>query len=242
MEFKKTRRRNVWVVIAAMILLQCVWILRIFNSADRIRDGWMICLYQFPLLNSIIMPVAAAVIASRLCDVEHKGQALKLLETVMLPGKLFDAKFLCGSCFIFAATFLQFLIFLVTGYLLHFTGPVPAGRLLCYLLFTATVNVTILLFQQILSLLFVNQMVSLSAGLIGALVGLFIMFFPPEFERLLLWGYYGVLMLVRMDWNSTTRVIRYYWITADWNGYLTLTAMFCVLYLIGRMLFIRKEI
>lgn len=231
-----------WVVISALILLQCAWILRIFDTPDRIRDGWMICFYQFPLLNSIIMPVTAAIVASRLCDVEHRGQALKLLETVMLPGRLFDAKFLCGACYMLLVSLLQFFIFTAAGFLLHFPGGVSAGKFFCYLLFTVSVNVSILLFQQILSLLFANQMIALSAGLAGALAGLFIMFFPQNLERLLLWGYYGVFMLVRMDWNSSTRVCRYYWNTADWSGYLALAAMFCLLYIAGRILFIRKEI
>lgn len=82
MEFHKTRRRKVWLIVAALILVQIIWILWVFRrtNAHAPENGWMLSLYQFPLLNSIIMPVIAAVVASRLCDVEHKGQTFKLLK------------------------------------------------------------------------------------------------------------------------------------------------------------------
>ena len=243
MEFHKTRRRKVWLIVAALILVQIIWILWVFRrtNAHAPENGWMLSLYQFPLLNSIIMPVIAAVVASRLCDVEQKGQTFKLLETVMLPGKLFDAKFLCGTLYMLAVTVLQVLVLITAGYVLGFAGAAPIEKLFYYLLFTTTVNLTILLFQQVLSLLFSNQMISLSVGLVGGLAGLFIMFFPPALERLLLWGYYGVLMLVGMDWDRATRITSYHWLPVDWQGFITLAVMFCVIYIIGRTLFVRKE-
>lgn len=243
MEFQKTRRRKVWLIVAALIFVQIIWILWVFRNtnAHAPQHGWMLSLYQFPLLNSIIMPVVAAVVASRLCDVEHKGQTLKLLETVMLPGRLFDAKFMCGALYMLAATVLQVLVLITAGYALGFEGAAPFEKLLYYLLFTTAVNLSILLLQQVLSLLFTNQMISLSVGLIGGLAGLFIMFFPQSLERLVLWGYYGVLMLVGMDWDRATQITSYYWVPVDWRGFLTLAAMFCVIYIIGRALFVRKE-
>jgi hypothetical protein len=115
----------------------------------------------------------------------------------MLPGRLFDAKFMCGALYMLAVTVLQVLVLITAGYVLGFEGEVPIEKLFYYLLFTTAANFAILLLQQVLSLLFANQMLSLSVGLIGGLAGLFIMFFPQNLERLLLWGYYGVLMLVR---------------------------------------------
>lgn len=243
MEFQKTRRRRVWVIVAALITVQILWALWAFRNMDArdVSQGWTHCLHQFPLLNSIMMPVIAAVVASRLCDVEHKGQALKLLETVIPAGKIFDAKFLCGALYMIAAAVLQLLVIVVVGYTKGFEGDVPLLMLGYYLIFTTAVNLTILLLQQVLSLLFVNQMVSLTVGLIGGFAGLFIIFFPQNLERLLLWGYYGVLMFVRMDWDSATRITDFYYIPIDQFGLITLAVMFCSIYIIGRTLFVRKE-
>ena len=243
MEFHKIYRRRVWMIVAAMILVQILWSIWGVQRTDahKLSQGWMFFLYQYPLLNSIMMPVIAAVVASRLCDIEHKGQTLKLLNTVMPAGRLFAAKFLCGALYMLAAVLLQLIVIVAVGHAVGFVGNPPFDKLVYYLLFTTAVNLTILLLQQVLSLLFVNQMVPLTVGLIGGLAGLFIMFFPQNLERFLLWGYYGVLMLVGMDWNSVTRVTSYYWVPVDWRGFITLAVMFCVIYIVGRTLFVRKE-
>lgn len=243
LEFHKIRRRRVWMIVAAMILVQILWSIWGVGRMDThdLSQGWMFFLYQFPLLNTIMMPVIAAVVASRLCDIEHKGQTLKLLNTVMPAGRLFVAKFLCGALYMLAAVLLQLIVIAAVGYAVGFEGNPPLTMLLYYLLFTTAVNLTILLLQQVLSLLFVNQMVPLTVGLIGGFAGLFSMFFPQNLERLLLWGYYGVLMLVGMNWDRATRITDFYYAPIDWAGFITLAVMFCAIYIIGRALFVRKE-
>lgn len=243
LEFHKIRRRRVWMIVAAMILVQALWSLWGVRKMDAhgLSQGWMYFLYQFPLLNAIMMPVIAAVVASRLCDIEHKGQTLKLLNTVMPAGRLFAAKFLCGAMYMLAAVLLQLTVILTVGCSAGFVGMPPIEKLFYYFLFTTAVNLTILLLQQVLSLLFVNQMVSLTVGLVGGFAGLFIMFFPQNLERLILWGYYGVLMVVGMNWDRATRITVFYYTPIDWIGFITIAAMFCAIYIIGRALFVRKE-
>jgi len=243
LEFHKIHRRRVWMIVAAMILVQILWSIWGVRRMDahELSQGWMFFLYQFPLLNSIMMPVIAAVVASRLCDIEHKGQMLKLLNTVMPAGRLFAAKFICGALYMLAAVLLQLIVMVAVGYAVGFMGAPPFDKLFYYLLFTTAVNLTILLLQQVLSLLFVNQMVPLTVGLVGGLAGLFIMFFPQNLERFLLWGYYGVLMFVGMNWDRATRITDFYYAPVDWAGFITLAVMFCVIYIIGRTLFVRKE-
>lgn len=243
MEFHKIRRRRVWLIVVTMIFVQLLWAIWAFRNmnAHELSQGWMCCLYQFPLLNSIMMPVIAAVVASRLSDIEHKGQTLKLLETVMPSGRIFGAKFLCGFCYMFAAALLQVIVIVISGYVKGFEGNAPIDKLLYYLLFTTAVNMTVLLLQLSLSLLIVNQMIPLSVGLIGALAGLYMMFFPQALEKLILWGYYGVLMFVGMDWDRTTRIVDYHYVPIDWTGFIALVFMLCFIYFIGRTLFVRKE-
>lgn len=243
LEFQKIRRRRVWMIVTAMILVQILWSIWGVGRMDahELSQGWMFFLYQFPLLNSIMMPVVAAVVASRLCDIEHKGQTLKLLNTVMPAGRLYTAKFLCGALYMLAAVFLQLIVIVAVGYAVGFIGNPPLDKLFYYLFFTSAVNLTILLLQQVLSLLFVNQMVPLTVGLIGGFAGLFVMFFPQNLERLILWGYYGVLMLVGMDWDKVARITDFYYTPVDWAGFINLAVMFCVIYIIGRALFVRKE-
>jgi len=244
MEFYKIRHRQVWLIVAFMLGIQLLWALWSFSRMDTLdlKQGWQFCLSHFPIVNAIMMPVIAAVVASRISDIEHKGNTIKLLKTVMPAGSLFDAKFICGSSYMLAAVLLQFVMSVISGYLKGFAGAPPISRLGFYFLFTAAVTLTILLLQQVLSLLFVNQMIPFTIGLTGGFAGLFSLFFPQALEKFVLWGYYGVLMFVRLDWHPATRVANYYWSPVDWSGFITLIAVFCVIYMIGRSLFVRKEI
>lgn len=242
-EFQKIRRRRVWAIVAALIFVQMLWSLWGVQRMDAhdLSQGWMYFLYQLPLLNSIMMPVIAAVVASRLCDIEHKGQTFKLLNTVMSARRLFAAKFICGALYMLATVLLQLIVIVAVGCAAGFEGNPPPDKLLYYLLFTTVINLTILLLQQVLSLLFKNQMIPLTVGIIGSFAGLFIMFFPQSLERFLLWGYYGVLMFVGMNWDRATRITDFYYVPVDWAGFIALIIMFYAIYIIGSALFVREE-
>ena len=242
-EFQKAKHRKVWLIIAAILCVQIAWSFWNLSDMDEhdLEQGWELCLFQFPLLNSIIMPVAAAVVASRLCDIEHKGNTFQLLETLMPAGVLFDAKFLLGSIYIAAATLLQVIFIFLAGLILGFKGNPPMDMFGYYLLFNTLTSVTILLLQQTLSLLFPNQMLALTVGLMGGLIGVFLLYLPQIFSNFLLWGYYGVLLFVKMDWNPATRIVNLSYIPLNWSGFFILAAAFCGFYFIGRRLFVRKE-
>ncbi len=155
--------------------------------------------------------------------------------------RLFAAKFVCGALYMLATVLLQLIVIVAVGYTAGFWGNPPSNKLLYYLLFTTAVNLTILLLQQVLSLLFKNQMIPLSVGIIGSFAGLFIMYFPQSLERFFLWGYYGVLMFVGMDWDRATRITDFHYVPVDWNGFIALSIMFFTIYITGRALFVRKE-
>ncbi|MFT3983165.1 MAG: ABC transporter permease [Lachnospiraceae bacterium] len=242
-ELQKIHRRKIWLIVTALIGTQFLWLLWSFRTMDayRLSQGFRHCLYNLPLINAIMMPLLISVIASRLCDIEHKGQTLKLLQTIQSPGNLFDAKFLCGALHVIATVFIQFLLILLMGKIKGFTEPLPADKLLFYLFATVSVNLTILALQQVLSLLFVNQMIALTIGLIGSFAGLFSMFFPQGWQKIILWGYYGVLMQVGMNWEKDTRFLDLYYTPIDQYGFLLLVILFLVIYAAGRFLFVRKE-
>lgn len=244
LEFYKIRRRYIWWVIAALLAVQVLWALWAYQRMDarELQQGWRFCLYQLPLLNSIMMPLIVAILASRTCDIEHKGQAFRLLATIIPAGRLFDAKFLCGSIHLAALSLLQILFIVAAGSISGFSSEIPWEMFGWYLFFTNSLNMTIFALQQSLSLLYSNQMIALSVGLLGSFAGLFSMFFPPIVARLILWGYYGVLMFVRMDWHPDIRIANYFWSPINWNGYVALIVFFLSIYSIGRSVFVRKEI
>lgn len=242
-EAAKTRRRYIWMPILAILFVQAawaVWALSRWKKAD-FSQGWMYFLYQFPLLNCIMMPVAIAMIASRLADAEHKGQTFRLLHTLQRPGRLFDGKLLCGCGYVLLASLLQAAAVIGLGVMYGF-GPIPWNRLGLFLLGNASVGITLYLLQQIISMLFQNQLAALIVGLAGAFIGLTALFFSASMQRLVLWSYYGVLSTVGMDWNPETKVSVFSWLSYHWGNYIPLVAAFVLLYLIGKTLYTRKEL
>ena len=243
-EFLKIRYKKIWLIVFSIIFVQGLWELWAVRKMDAndLIQGWMFCLYQFPLLNTIMMPITAAVVASRLCDVEHKGEMLKLLYTVMPERKLFFTKFICGAFFMTVATLLQVLIIVSIGLLKGFSGGIPLDKILFYFLFTVLINVTILLIQQILSLFYINQMIPITIGLLGSFIGLFSLFFSEGIKRFLIWGYYGVLILVGMDWDKETRVTTFHYLTPDWISVIIVITAFILIYIISHVLIKRRKL
>lgn len=243
-EFLKIRYKKIWLIVFSIILVQGLWELWAIRKMDAndLMQGWMFCLYQFPVLNTIMMPITAAVVASRLCDVEHKGEMLKLLYTVMPERKLFFTKFLCGAFFMILATIFQVLIMIGIGLTKGFTGSIPLDKMLYYFVFTVLINITILLIQQILSLFYSNQMIPITIGLLGSFMGLFSLFFPEGIKRFLIWGYYGILILVGMDWNKDTRVTTFYYLSPDWISFIIVIIVLVLIYILSHVFIKRREL
>ncbi|MBE5994645.1 MAG: ABC transporter permease [Paenibacillaceae bacterium] len=243
LEFYKIRRRKVGVIILVLLGVQCLWGLWAFRDMDakKLSQGYMQCLYHFTVLNTIMMPMIAAITASKICDLEHKGQTFKLLLTVMPAGALFDSKFICASMYMVAVGAAQTVFIIILGKSAGFTEPFPPDYLFYYFVITIFVTVVILAIQQAFSLLFANQMVSFVIGITGSFAGLFSLFLPQNIQRGILWSYYGVLTPVRMNWDSQTRIADLQYIPVDWSSFWLLMGLFAVIYFTGRRCFTRKE-
>ncbi|NNJ30289.1 ABC transporter permease [Lacrimispora defluvii] len=243
LEFYKIRKRKIWVIILVLLGVQCLWGMWAFRdmNAKKLSQGYMQCLYHFSVLNTIMMPMIAAITASKICDLEHKGQTFKLLLTVMPAGALFDAKFICATMYMVAVGAAQTIFIIALGRTAGFTEPFPAGFLLYYFIITISVTVVILAIQQVFSLLFANQMVSFVIGITGSFAGLFSLFLPQNVQKGVLWSYYGVLTPVRMNWDSQTRIADLQYIPVDWSSFCLLMGLFAVIYFTGRRCFTRKE-
>jgi lantibiotic transport system permease protein len=244
MEFYKSRRRKIVLVALGLLAVQLVWILWGTRGMDarELETGWLYFLFQMPLLNSIMLPVVVAVISSRLCDVEHKGHTFNVLKTILPAGKLFDIKLIVSSLIVAIIIGLQVVMLLIAGIYFGFTGPIPFGKLVIYLFVSLLINMGILGFQQTLSLLFQNQMIALTVGLFGSFVGLFSLFFPEGVQKFYIWGYFGILMQVGMNWDPQTRIMDLFYTPLEWQSFLLLAIHLFAIYFVGRFLFVRKEI
>ena len=96
--------------------------------------------------------------------------------------------------------------------------------------------------QQGLSLRFANQAAALVCGISGSFLGILSMLFPPALTRCVPWGYYGLMSLVGMDWNAVTRVTRFHWQWPRPTDVALLALWAAVFLVVGRTLFVRKEV
>lgn len=244
LEFYKCRRRKIVLVCAAVLAVEFLWISAFFAREDpeELRWGWMLLLYNLAMVDAIVLPLSVATLASRSCELEHKGGAFKLLETMASPGGLYAAKLGWGALVLAALLAVRSGLFIALGAAMGFSGGVPFGRFGLFTLLSWAVSMMAYALQQGLSLHFANQAAALVCGISGSFLGILSMLFPPVLIRCVPWGYYGLLALVGMNWDEATRVTSFYWrwpLPAD----LALLAVWAAAFLLaGRALFVKKEV
>ena len=244
LEFYKCRRRKIPLVCAAVLGVELLW-MGVFlarQDAGDLEQGWMVLLYNLALVDAIVLPLSVATLASRSCELEHKGSTWKLLETLAAPGRIYGAKLGWDALVLGVLLAIRSGVFLALGVALGFSGGVPWGRFGLFTLISWAVSMMVYALQQGLSLYFANQAAALVCGISGSFLGILSMLFPPALIRLVPWGYYGLLSLVGMDWNETTRVTRFYW---QWPMPLDLALLLvwaAVFLAAGRTLFVKKEV
>lgn len=244
LEFYKCRRRKIALVCAAVLAAQLFWFWVVLSrqSAEEMQQGWMLMLYNFAVVDAIMLPVATAVLASRSCEIEHKGCTLKLLETAASPAQLYRAKLLWGALTLGGLLVLRGAILVCIGVTLGFPGEVPTTRIILFTVLTWAVSVTLYLLQQGLSLRYANQAPALICGIFGSFAGLMGMLLPSFVQRMVPWSYYGLLSLTGMNWNPTTHDTWFYWFWPPVTNFVLLACWAILFFVIGRTLFVRKEV
>lgn len=244
LEFYKIKGRKVWLTVFAMLAVQMLWgMWSLRDPKDWEQEcGWIALLYSLSLIDGIMMPTIMSVLASRLADIEHKGNTYKQLKTLCRAGSLYHAKALCGGIIIAVMFVVQFACFITMGYRLGYVGnPDVKYYLLSYGLKLAS-NLSLFLLQLLLSMLFANQMIPLVAGLGGSMVALLLMFVSRY--SFLPWGGHLSAALVWMDWDEATRICTYFYRDHSPVEKAALVCIFLwliVFYVGGRILFSRRE-
>ena len=220
----KARHKKAILVPLGFLLFQILWAIWQISSMDpqELPDGYMMFLYQLPPMNAIMLPLMLSVIASRICDMEVKGDTMKILFTLQKRTGFFDCKYL--TCLKYLLVFVagQGVMLPVLGTVNHF-GSLKISLYLLYLLVTFTVSAVILCIQQFLSLISENQLLPLGVGLAGCFLGLF--------------------SSVGMNWDSEiNKILGYYEIPFPTVSFLLFLAAGVLIYLICRTIIQKKEV
>lgn len=243
-EYKKQHHLFVWTIPLVFLAVLFLWGTagqRNLSDYD-LAQGYSYLLYQLPVLNCIFMPIMLAVISSRICDMEVKGQTWKLLFTLQNKGGFYDRKFLTEFLYLLLFCLGELGVLLLYGMIYGYTEPLPITLCLRHLAATLVAGSAVLTLQHILSLLSANQIIPLLAGLVGSFLGLFSEFFPDSLARLVLWNYFGAFVPYGIDWDQemqevilTSRAFP----VGLFAGFFIFTVLF---YLLCRHIFIKKEV
>lgn len=242
-EFYKLRRKKMLLVIGAVTLLQLVFMLYAVRRFDQhdLEQGWRYCLYNLAQVNCMMMPMLMAMLASRISDIEHKGNNFKCLKTLVRSQSLFHTKVMCGGIYVVLTVLLQVGMLFVLNGMKHFQEAMPVPYLIYYFLSSVLMDMVLYLLQLNLSLLIVNQLVGFIVAIAGAFIGIYSMFFGEHISQFILWGYYALLSPIRMNWDEVTRIVDLYWIDLPMKSLGTLILLGVTFYGVGKNLFVRKE-
>lgn len=244
-EVKKTKRKWMPGAPLGILLLDFLWMFWMYWRLEEkeMADGYYHMLMSLPLINTITLPILAAVLASRLCDMENKGNTYKMLCTLQEKGAIFRNKFILGSLYILAFSLLQLCLIVFLMWKYRIPQEVEANQMAYFFLSTMATTVTLLLLQEILSLMMDNQLYPLFIGLIGTFAGLFSWFFPNLPLRYIIpWGYYCVGCTINNVYYEETREVLFYTTPFSYGGMGALLLFAAVLYIYGKNLFLKKEV
>ncbi len=244
LEFYKCRRRKILLVCAAVLAVELIWIGAFFTRQDEedFQQSWLILLYNLAMVDAIVLPLSVATMASRNCELEHKGCTWKVLETMVSAGSIYTAK-LCWGALVLAMLFMvRSGLFLAVGAYCQFPGPIPWVRMGLFTFVSWAVSMMVYALQQGLSLRFANQAAALVSGIGGSFLGILSMLFPAWLTRCVPWGYYGLMALVGMDWDPATRVTQFFWRWPQATDAALLAAWAVVFLAAGRTMFVKKEV
>ena len=117
LEFFKGRRRKIAILCLACLGIQTAWMVvdLLRMEPEELAQGWMQLVYTLLLVDAITLPLTMAALASRTCELEHKENTWKLLETLVRPQALYRAKLTWGAILILGMLVVEMALFVCFG-------------------------------------------------------------------------------------------------------------------------------
>lgn len=181
--------------------------------ADPASDLWASLLLSCAMMaGALTGPLTAAIMAGHLTDIEHSGSGWNLAAGVGLtPGRLLRAKVAALALLVVPAILVQNLLLVGLGTAV-LAAPVPVGAWAGWTVSLVVLQMIMIAGHAWLSAIVPNQLVSMTVGLLGGFVGVYMLLAPPWLARLVLpWGCYAVMspagivdgqtVLVRPGWT-----------------------------------------
>lgn len=182
--------------------------------ANPIAPAWENLIIGPAAFNGLFFPIMVAVLASRICDMEHLGNTWKFLEcNNQSRASIVMCKFLILSAAICLAVVIQVMTIIIYGKSVHIAEKLPVKTLSGFAIGTLMITFVVIVIQLFLSLIIQNQIIPMAVGMFGALIGFISTLLPVGIRNILIWGNYAELMVVRQetingDLKSTQLVVQ----------------------------------
>ena len=188
---------------------------------------WAMLLLGTAFVNAMTGTVFVAALASRQTDIEHSGAGWNLAATSGLtPGALCRVKLAALTLLIAPTVVLQNSALIIFGRIMGISVPLDVGPWVTYTLLLALVNTAMCAYHLWLAAVVENQLVVMSAGLLGGFIGVYMLLAPPVLARLLPWGYYAVITPAKVSMVNGHDAYEYISVPAGWiAGFAALTAV-----------------
>ena len=198
----KMRRLRVLLVTALLVIASvALSSINLFSQStiqsfdNPAAKPWAMLLLGTAFFNAMTGSVFAAVLASRQTDIEHSGAGWNLAATSGLtPGALCRVKLAALALVIVPAVVIQNTALVVFARIMGISVPLDVSPWVTYTVLLISVDLAMCALHLWLATVVENQLVVVSAGLLGGFVGAFMLLAPPALARLLPWGYYAVII------------------------------------------------
>lgn len=242
LEFAKLQRKHVALIVIGLVGATLGWLfLDARQEGVGSPTGWNSLLYAAPIMNSILLSLLAALVASRIADVDHEANAWKELLCLQRTGSLLAAKLLCATLVMAFAVALEIAGTVAIGQCMGFPdmpGVAAWGSFLASQLATCLFLVAIV---GAVALRWESQFVSIACGLALSLAGLFSSFLPVSLQRLIPSGYFSLLSTLRIDWAGESLKPVFSTVAFPLRDYMLLSMFTITACAIACLSFYRKE-
>lgn len=203
LEYFKIRRKRIWVMLSLFLAAEMIWAsmsMSISISRSAANASWEALIFSIASMNGLFLPIISAIVVSRICDMEHKGNTWKMLMTTNTGrNHVYTAKYICANSLILYGILAQAVFIVGFGLSKNISGPLPLSLLVQFAIGTMLTTLAITALQQWLSLTVRNQAFALCLGMLGGFIGTTSGLFPAGVRHLFIWSYY-------MDLNPVTYI------------------------------------
>ena len=207
LEYYKLRRRRVWAMLTLFLAAELGWAsvsMSISISRSTSNASWEALIFSLSSMNGLFLPILSAIVISRICDMEHKGDTWKMLMTTSAGRRsVYAAKYICAASLILYGIIAQAVFIIGFGTLHKLEAPLPSGLLLQFTAGSLVASLLIAALQQWVSLAVKNQAFALCLGMLGGFLGTTASLFPAAVRKAVVWSYYLDLSPVTYHYQAS---------------------------------------